>query len=187
MWHRLASSCVRLLARAFSPSDLQDKFQLIFANWNYVSFELLNGSMIVGRVIFWKQLFPCIVICDPAVPVTLLCKHLHVVAIAILTNFCFILWTSSLIVMAISDCKRNCFYTLSSRSMLSMYTTNGEKAIQHIQTLSLYKNVQEKAPRSPALTPQKFQIIIIYIIDVPESHSGVQLMAITLLYASWPC
>ena len=62
-----------------------------------------------------------------------------------------------------------------------MYTTNGEKAIQHIQTLSsLYKNAQEKAPGSPALTPQNFQIINIHIVDVSESRSGVQLMAITM-------
>ena len=82
---------------------------------------------------------------------------------------------------AISDRKRNCFYTLSSRSTISMYTTNGEKAIQHIQTLSsLYKITQEKAPGSPALTPQNFQIINIHIVDVSESHSGVQLIAITM-------
>ena len=62
-----------------------------------------------------------------------------------------------------------------------MYTTNGEKAIQHIQTLSsLYKIAQEKAPGSPALTPQNFQIINIHVVDVSESRSGVQLIAITM-------
>jgi nuclear pore complex protein Nup155 len=62
-----------------------------------------------------------------------------------------------------------------------MYTTNGEKAIQHIQTLSsLYKITQEKAPGSPALTPQNFQIINIHVVDVSESRSGVQLIAITM-------
>ena len=62
-----------------------------------------------------------------------------------------------------------------------MYTTNGDKAIQHIQTLSsLYKITQEKAPGSPALTPQNFQIINIHIVDVSESRSGVQLIAITM-------
>ena len=61
-----------------------------------------------------------------------------------------------------------------------MYAPAGDKAVQHIQTLSsLYKSAQEKAPGSPALTPQNFQIISIHVVDPSESQAGVQLMAIT--------
>ncbi|KAF8971407.1 nucleoporin [Flammula alnicola] len=84
------------------------------------------------------------------------------------------------IVAAVSDTKRNCFYTLTSRNTISMYTPGGDKAIQHIQTLSsIYKSAQEKAPGSPALTPQNFQIINIHVVDPSESRLGVQLIAIT--------
>ncbi|KAF8168187.1 nucleoporin [Crassisporium funariophilum] len=84
------------------------------------------------------------------------------------------------IVATVSDHKRNCFYTLTSRNTISMYMPNGDKSIQHIQTLSsLYKSAQDKAPGSPALTPQNFQIINIHVVDVSGSRSGVQLMAIT--------
>ncbi|PPQ62740.1 hypothetical protein CVT24_000434 [Panaeolus cyanescens] len=84
------------------------------------------------------------------------------------------------IIAAVSDMKRNCFYTLSSRNTISIYTTNGDKSIQHIQTLSsLYKSAQEKAPGSPSLTPQSFAIINIHVIDPSESRAGLQLLAIT--------
>ncbi|CAA7258664.1 unnamed protein product [Cyclocybe aegerita] len=84
------------------------------------------------------------------------------------------------IVAAVSDLKRNCFYTLTARNSISMYTPNGDKSIQHVQTLnSLYKSAQEKAPGSPALTPQTFQIVNIHVVDPAESRSGLQLIAIT--------
>ncbi|KIM48278.1 hypothetical protein M413DRAFT_439999 [Hebeloma cylindrosporum] len=84
------------------------------------------------------------------------------------------------IVAAISDLKRNCFYTLSSRSTISYYTPSGDKSIHHIQSLSsLYKSAQEKAPGSPALTPQNFLVISIQVVDPSESRLGVQLVAIT--------
>jgi nuclear pore complex protein Nup155 len=84
------------------------------------------------------------------------------------------------IVAAISDLKRNCFYTLSSQNTISYYTPSGDKSIQHIQSLSsLYKSAQEKAPGSPALTPQNFQVISIQSVDPSESRLGVQLVAIT--------
>ncbi|KAF9568469.1 nucleoporin [Agrocybe pediades] len=88
--------------------------------------------------------------------------------------------TDERIVDIVSDHKRNCFYTLTSRNTISMYTPSGDKTIQHVQTLSsLYKAAQEKAPGSPALTPQTFQIINIHVIDPSQSREGVQLMAIT--------
>ncbi|KAF9481024.1 nucleoporin [Pholiota conissans] len=84
------------------------------------------------------------------------------------------------IIATASDTKRNCFYTLSSRNTISLYTPNGDKSIQHIQTLSsLYKSAQEKAPGSPAITPQNFQIISIHVVDPSESRMGIQLIAIT--------
>jgi len=39
---------------------------------------------------------------------------------------------------------------------------------------------QEKAPGSPALVPQSFQIISLHIIDQTEARSGVQLLAVTM-------
>ncbi|KJA29400.1 hypothetical protein HYPSUDRAFT_32851 [Hypholoma sublateritium FD-334 SS-4] len=84
------------------------------------------------------------------------------------------------IIVTVSDTKRNCFYTLSSRNTISMYSPDGEKSIQHIQTLSsLYKSVQDKAPGSPAVTPQNFQIINIHVVDPSESRTNIQLIAIT--------
>jgi len=84
------------------------------------------------------------------------------------------------IVSIVSDKKRNCFYTLTSRNAISVYTPAGDKAIQHIQTLSsLYKTAQEKAPGSPALTPQSFQIVNIHVVDPSESRAGIQLIALT--------
>src|ERR1700722_3510237 len=84
------------------------------------------------------------------------------------------------IVSVVSDISRNCFYTLTARNTISVYKPNGEKSIQHLQTITgLYKMAQEKAPASPPITPQTFQIIGLYVIDPSESHSGVQLVAIT--------
>ncbi|CCM05199.1 uncharacterized protein FIBRA_07408 [Fibroporia radiculosa] len=84
------------------------------------------------------------------------------------------------IITVVSDTSRGCFYTLTANNTVSIYKTNGDKSVQHVHTLSnLYKAAQDKAPGSPALTPQKFQIIALHIIDQNESRSGVQLMAIT--------
>ncbi|KDQ63476.1 hypothetical protein JAAARDRAFT_695291 [Jaapia argillacea MUCL 33604] len=81
----------------------------------------------------------------------------------------------------VSDSSRNCFYTLTANNSISVYKTNGEKAVQLLQTLSgIYKSAQEKAPGSPALTPKAFQIISIHVIEQNESpRSGVQLLAVT--------
>ncbi|KAI0662717.1 nucleoporin [Cubamyces menziesii] len=84
------------------------------------------------------------------------------------------------ITMLVSDPARNCFYTLSARNTISVWRTNGDKHVQHLQTISnLYKAAQDKAPGSPALTPQSFNIIALHVIDPSESRSGVQLVAIT--------
>lgn len=75
------------------------------------------------------------------------------------------------------------FYTLYNNNTLSIYSpTPSTQSIQHIQTLSnLFKSASEKAPGSPALTPQNFHIISLHVIDQNESRSGsgVQLMAVT--------
>ena len=80
------------------------------------------------------------------------------------------------------DKKRNIFYTLSSNSTISVYRTNGEKAVQHLQTLSnVYKLAQDKALSSPALSVKNFSIVSIQVIDPIESRGHIQLhlMAIT--------
>ncbi|KAH7928555.1 nucleoporin [Leucogyrophana mollusca] len=85
------------------------------------------------------------------------------------------------IVSVVADLSRHCFYTLTAKNTISVYRPNGEKAIQHVQTMSnLYKSAQEKAPGSPVLTPSNFSIIGLHVLDPAESRSGVQLMAVTL-------
>ncbi|KAF8922648.1 nucleoporin [Mucidula mucida] len=84
------------------------------------------------------------------------------------------------IVLLVADNCRHCFYTLTEKNTISVYKPGTDKVIQHVQTLSnIYKSVQDKAPGSPALTPQKFQIFSIHPIDPAESRSGVQMVAVT--------
>ncbi|KAG5221635.1 nucleoporin [Salix suchowensis] len=84
------------------------------------------------------------------------------------------------ITAVVSDPSRDCFYTLTSKNNISVYKPNGDKAIQHMRTLSgLYKAAADKAPGSPALTPQNFQIIALHPIEISESRTGLQLLAIT--------
>ncbi|KAI0639300.1 nucleoporin [Trametes polyzona] len=80
----------------------------------------------------------------------------------------------------VSDPARNCFYSLTAKNTISIWRTNGDKHVQHLQTISnLYKAAQDKVPGSPALTPQNFNIIALHVIDPSESRAGVQLVAIT--------
>lgn len=83
----------------------------------------------------------------------------------------------------VSDIPRNVFCVLYSNNTISIYSaTPGTQSVQHIQTLSnLFKSASEKAPGSPALTPQNFQIMSLHVINQAESRndSGVQLMALT--------
>lgn len=83
----------------------------------------------------------------------------------------------------ISDIPRSVFYVLYSNNTISVYIpTPKSQSIQHVQTLSnLFKTASEKAPGSPALTPQNFHIISIHVVGNNESRSGngVQLMAVT--------
>ena len=80
----------------------------------------------------------------------------------------------------VSDPTRKCFYTLTAKNTISMNRTNGEKSVQHIQTLtSLYKAAADRVPGSPALIPQKFEIIALHVIDRSESRTDAQLVAIT--------
>lgn len=81
----------------------------------------------------------------------------------------------------VSDIPRNCIYTLSVHNNISIYAPNGEKSVQHLQTITnIYKSAQDKAPGSPALTPNNFAIVALHVIENNESRpSGVQLMAIT--------
>ncbi|KAG8219746.1 nucleoporin [Butyriboletus roseoflavus] len=85
------------------------------------------------------------------------------------------------IVSVVSDCKRNCLYTLSAKNVISLYHLASEKTVQLIQTLTnLYKSAQEKAPASPAINPSNFHIIALHVIDPAESRVGVQLVAVTV-------
>lgn len=80
-----------------------------------------------------------------------------------------------------SDIERNCFYTLTSKNTISIYKPTSDKSIQHVQTISnIFKAAQDKAPGSPALTPNNFQIIALHIISQSESRAGVQLLAVTM-------
>ncbi|KAF8632618.1 hypothetical protein AX15_001820 [Amanita polypyramis BW_CC] len=84
------------------------------------------------------------------------------------------------IIYVISDTARNCIYTLTSKSCISIYKLSGTKSIQHIQTISnVCKAAQDKAPGSPALNPQSFQIVSLHVIEPHESRSGVQFFAMT--------
>ncbi|KAJ3475958.1 hypothetical protein NLI96_g11485 [Meripilus lineatus] len=88
--------------------------------------------------------------------------------------------TDDRITSVVSDIPRGHFYTLSNNNTISVYRTNGEKAIQHVQTLSnLYKLAQEKAPGSPALTPNSFIIVSLQVIEANRSQSGISLVAMT--------
>ncbi|KAL0951292.1 hypothetical protein HGRIS_008003 [Hohenbuehelia grisea] len=84
------------------------------------------------------------------------------------------------IISIVADNTRDYFYTLSSKNTISIYKPNGDRTIQHVQTLSnLYKAAQDKAPGSPVLTPQNFTIIGLHVVQPNESRTGIQLMAIT--------
>ncbi|KAI0670007.1 nucleoporin [Trametes maxima] len=85
------------------------------------------------------------------------------------------------ILSLVSDSARNCFYSLTAKNTISIWRTNGDKHVQHLQTISnLYKAAQDKVPGSPALTPQSFNIIALHVIDPSESRSGgVHLVGIT--------
>ena len=79
------------------------------------------------------------------------------------------------------DKKRNVFYTLSSTSIISVYRTNGDKAVQHLQTLSnIYKLAQDKALSSPALSAKNFSIVSIQVIDPIESRGHIQLHLVAI-------
>ncbi|THH00942.1 hypothetical protein EW026_g1653 [Hermanssonia centrifuga] len=84
------------------------------------------------------------------------------------------------IVSLVSDFARSCFYTLTANNTISVYKTNGDKSVQHVQTLSnLYKAAQDKAPGSPAITPNTFMIVALHVIEPSNSQNGPHLMAIT--------
>ncbi|OCH96059.1 nucleoporin [Obba rivulosa] len=84
------------------------------------------------------------------------------------------------IMTVVADHPRGCFYTLSSRNAIAVYKPTTDKNIQHVQTVSnIYKAASDKAPGSPALAPQNFQIISLHVVSPTESRSDIQLMAMT--------
>ncbi|KAF8078700.1 nucleoporin [Lyophyllum atratum] len=83
------------------------------------------------------------------------------------------------ITVLIPDDARNCFYALTSKG-ISIYKPNGEKAVQHVQTISnLFKAAQDKAPGHPALTLQNFEIRSLHVVEPIESRMGIQFFAMT--------
>lgn len=88
---------------------------------------------------------------------------------------------SDRMVQLVSDHSRNCFYALSENNTISVFRTNGEKSVSHLQTLlNLYKMAQDKAPGSPAITPQTFAIHAIHVIEPGRSQTNdVHLVAVT--------
>ncbi|KAF8213123.1 nucleoporin [Mycena galopus ATCC 62051] len=84
------------------------------------------------------------------------------------------------ILSVVSDPSRNCFYTLNTKNSISVYRPDGDKSLQHVQTITnIYKAAQDKAPGSPALTPKAFQIVALHVVDPSESRTGIQLLAVT--------
>ncbi|KAJ7125656.1 nucleoporin [Mycena crocata] len=84
------------------------------------------------------------------------------------------------ILSVVSDLSRNCIYTLNTKNSISIYRPDGDKSLQHVQTITnLYKAAQDKAPGSAALTPKSFQIVTLHVVDQSESRTGIQLLAIT--------
>lgn len=85
------------------------------------------------------------------------------------------------VVSVVSDPSRNLFYTLTANSIISVYHPTGSKTVQLSQTIqNLYKQAQDKAPGSPAITPKHFHITALHIVTQEETRSGLQLMAITM-------
>ncbi|KAG6912027.1 hypothetical protein DXG01_000275 [Tephrocybe rancida] len=77
------------------------------------------------------------------------------------------------------DNGRNCFYALTGNSV-SIYQTNGEKAVQHVQTITnLMKSAQDKAAGHPVLTGDKFELRSLHVVDPAESRSGIQFFIMT--------
>ncbi|KAJ7071105.1 nucleoporin, partial [Mycena amicta] len=88
--------------------------------------------------------------------------------------------TDDRIVTIVSDLSRNCFYTLNGKSNISIYRPDGDKSLQHVQTLTnVCKLAQDKAPGSPAITTATFTIVGLHVVEPAESRSGIQLLAIT--------
>ncbi|KAF8647929.1 hypothetical protein AX16_006461 [Volvariella volvacea WC 439] len=88
--------------------------------------------------------------------------------------------TEDRVVSIVPDHERGVFYTLSSKNSISVYKPTSDKTIQHLQSITnLYKAAQDKAPGSPALSPQSFHLTSLHIIRASESRSGLQLFAVT--------
>ncbi|KAL4242212.1 non-repetitive/WGA-negative nucleoporin family protein [Abortiporus biennis] len=84
------------------------------------------------------------------------------------------------ITLLVSDETRGCFYALTANNSIHVYKTNGDKAVQLLQTLSnLYKLAQDKVPGSAALSPSSFVILSLHVVEPGRVANGIQLMAIT--------
>ncbi|KAF6766148.1 nucleoporin Nup157/170 [Ephemerocybe angulata] len=80
----------------------------------------------------------------------------------------------------IADKWRNLVYTLTASNNIGIYKPNGEKTVEHLQTISnIYKSAQDKAPGSPALISEGFTITALHVVAPHESRAGLQLCAVT--------
>ncbi|KAH8835728.1 nucleoporin [Flagelloscypha sp. PMI_526] len=85
------------------------------------------------------------------------------------------------VVSLVSDRARGVFYALTEKPhSIIVFKPGAAKAVQPLQTLSnLYKQAQDKAPGSPALVPDSFEIVSLHVVDPLESRSGIHFMALT--------
>jgi nuclear pore complex protein Nup155 len=83
-------------------------------------------------------------------------------------------------VQLLSDPERQLFYTLTDNNVISIYKTNGEKAVFLVQTLAnLYRAATDKAPGNPLIDPATFKVVSLDVIHQNETRIDFQLVAIT--------
>jgi nuclear pore complex protein Nup155 len=88
--------------------------------------------------------------------------------------------TADQVTQLVSDIERGCFYALSEAGVISVYKTNGEKAIQLVQRLAnIFQSAQDKAPGNPAIHPSNFKLYGLQVVRSSESRNGISLVAIT--------
>jgi nuclear pore complex protein Nup155 len=84
------------------------------------------------------------------------------------------------VVQLVSDTERQLFYTLTDSSIITIYKTNGEKAVMLVETMAnLYRAASDKAPGNPLLNPAAFKIIGMDVMHSNETRIDCQLVAIT--------
>jgi nuclear pore complex protein Nup155 len=84
------------------------------------------------------------------------------------------------IIQLVSDPERQVFYTLSDDNVISIYKTNGDKAIFLLQTLAnLHRAATDKAPGNPLIDPASFKVVSLDVMHRNETRIDFQLVAMT--------